>query len=90
MVFMEHQFLDYKSPLHERRTIQPHIKPFSVFEAQKLLPGASAQSIVELHAAVEEITRYYIFSKSEFTDSCRTQAKADGNVELITLEEMLR
>ena len=35
-----------------------------------------------------KITRYYLFSKSGFTDSCRAKAKAAGNVGLITLEEM--
>lgn len=58
MSFMEHQVLGYKSPLYGRRTMQLRVKPFTVFEAQKMLPGASAQSIVELYAAVGGIPLY--------------------------------
>ena len=37
----------------------------------------------------ERIERYYLFSKEGFTDSCHQRATALGNVELVTLEEML-
>lgn len=37
----------------------------------------------------EHIERYYLFSKEGFTDSCHQRATAIGNVELVTLEEML-
>ena len=35
------------------------------------------------------IERYYVFSKSGFSDTCRTKAGGMGNVELVELEEML-
>ena len=37
----------------------------------------------------ERIEQYYLFSKEGFTDNCRQRAAAIGNVELVTLKEML-
>lgn len=37
----------------------------------------------------EHIERYYLFSKEGFTDNCRQRAAAIGDVELVTLKEML-
>jgi len=39
MSFMEHQVLDYKSPLYGRRTAQFKIQPLDCFDSMKFFPG---------------------------------------------------
>ena len=60
--------MGYKSPLYGRRTMQIKLKPFSVFDAKKMLPRADAQKLVELYAAVGGIPMYL----SQFDDSDST------------------
>ena len=68
MSFMEHQVMGYKSPLYGRRTLQIKLKPFSIFDAKKMLPQADPQKLVELYAAVGGIPMYL----SQFDDSDST------------------
>lgn len=58
MSFMEHQVLGHQSPLYGRRTMQLRIDPFSIFDAAKMLPGASAQEIVELYSIAGGVPLY--------------------------------
>lgn len=58
MSFMEHQVLGHKSPLYGRRTMQLRIDPFSIFDAAKMLSGASAEKTVELYSIVGGMPLY--------------------------------
>ncbi len=56
--FMEHQVLGEKSPLYGRRTLQLRVKPFTIFDAQKLLPNVPDRELVELYAVAGGVPLY--------------------------------
>lgn len=58
MSFMEHQVLGEKSPLYGRRTGQIKVEPFNVFDAAKMLNGATPEQIVELYSLVGGVPLY--------------------------------
>ena len=58
MSFMEYQVLGYKSPLYGRRTAQFRIKPFTYYEAAKLLTGFSIEELAILYAITSGIPEY--------------------------------
>lgn len=76
MSFMEHQVMGYKSPLYGRRTMQVRLKPFSVFDAHRMLPNASPAELVELYSIVGGIPMYL----SQLDDSQTTTSNLASNI----------
>ena len=56
--FMEHQVLGRQSPLYGRRTAQLRINPFTAFDAARMLPGASPQTVIELYSIAGGVPLY--------------------------------
>lgn len=56
--FMEYQVLGYKSPLYGRRTVQYKLKPFTLKEAQEMLPHYSKKEAFEINSIVGGIPKY--------------------------------
>lgn len=58
MSFMENQVLAYKSPLYGRRTAQFKLEPFTLHEAQKLLPRMKKEDVFILNTITGGIPLY--------------------------------
>ncbi|MCH4005509.1 MAG: ATP-binding protein [Lactobacillus crispatus] len=58
MSFMENQVLAYKSPLYGRRTAQFKLLPFSLNEAQAMLPHASKKDVFIMNSICGGIPQY--------------------------------
>ena len=55
---MEQSVLSYRSPLYGRRTGQWRLQPFSFWDAQKMLPGLSADQLVHAYAILGGMPAY--------------------------------
>ena len=58
MSFMEYQVLGYKSPLYGRRTVQYKLKPFTLKEAQEMLPHYSKMEAFQINSVMGGIPKY--------------------------------
>jgi AAA+ ATPase superfamily predicted ATPase len=58
MSFMKEQVLGYESPLYGRRTSQINLKPFSFFEARKMLPEMASEDFVTVYGITGGIPLY--------------------------------
>lgn len=58
MSFMEYQVLGYKSPLYGRRTVQYKLQPFTLKEAQEMLPNYSKLDAFRINSVMGGIPKY--------------------------------
>lgn len=58
MSFMEYQVLGYKSPLYGRRTAQYKLKPFTLAEAQEMLPSYNKMQTFQINSVMGGIPKY--------------------------------
>lgn len=58
MSFMEYQVLGYKSPLYGRRTVQYKLKPFTLSEAEELLPNYDKMQAFQINSIMGGIPKY--------------------------------
>lgn len=58
MSFMEYQVLGYKSPVYGRQTVQYKLKPFTLKEAEEMLPHYSKKEAFEINSIVGGIPKY--------------------------------
>ncbi|MCK6603679.1 MAG: ATP-binding protein [Ignavibacteriaceae bacterium] len=56
--FMEKELLSYKSPLYGRRTGQMEVRPFTLFEAAELFPGADHEKVFDFYSVAGGIPAY--------------------------------
>lgn len=61
MSFMERQVMGYKSPLYGRRTAQFKLKPFTLAETQKMLPGFDKEDAFRIRSITGGIPLYLSF-----------------------------